>query len=983
MKRIIILFLLLSCTPLFSQSKIDSLQTAFESSVVDADKVKILHQLVDEYRKADVNKARETVLKSIEFARTSGMMQQLIKSHNKYAELLRSLSENDSAIAVYEKSMAIAEKNNLQLSMAEAAMGLGYCYLRRGDYKNALRFHEKGLQVFIDSNYVLGMAKSYGAVGDVYSQMREYAKGMENYVKSAEKGKTLDDLNIYGVTLSNMGMLFIKMENYKSATTYLTESDSIFTILNNENGRAYVQYTLGQIYMETGPYDKAIAYTESALKTYEKLGRKNEAGHVLYNLGTIYWRQDKFKESLAAFKKKLDISIWMKDSVSMSSTHKAIGDCYLKLNDITSAKKQYLVALDIADLLQNDRRKLDIYAALSDLYALEKDYKKAFENERNYGITKNRITTKEKGDIAEEIEAKYQNEQKAKENALLAKDNDLQALKLKQRINERNVLIAFALLALILGLLLYNQFRIKQKANKKLQELDRLKSNFFTNISHEFRTPLTLIKGPIEQLEQNPEEQLSTENVKMIRRNANRLLKLVNQLLELSKADEGSLHLEATEGDVYKCLRAVTSSFNSHAAQRHIDYRVSIPKTVLWTSFDRDKLEIIIYNLLSNAFKFSEDTSVITCDVGYTDHNLNIEVSDSGKGIPKEQLPMIFDRFYQVENGLSKEGEGSGIGLSIAKTFVDLMDGTITVSSEINKGTYFTIQLPMEEIKTRTSKADVVEVSPQRTTSKNTYTLSKTDDRDLPIILLIEDNEDMRHFISEQLIENYKIRQALNGEEGFLKAVANPPDLIITDLMMPKMDGMELCHKLKSNLATSHVPIIMLTAKAGMVNKIEGLETGADDYLTKPFNAKELQVRAKNLIEQRKQLRELFSNIQLKIDPKNVTVTSVDHQFLQDLLNLLEDKFSEPDFGVPQMQDALAMSKTQLHRKLKALTNEAPGELLRNFRLKRAAQLLSQDADNVTQIAYSVGFNNLSYFAKCFKEVYGVSPSSYASNLPK
>ena len=519
-----------------------------------------------------------------------------------------------------------------------------------------------------------------------------------------------------------------------------------------------------------------------------------------------------------------------------------------------------------------------------------------------------------------------------------------------------------------------NQLRIQ---SEKLQELDKAKSRFFANISHEFRTPLTLIKGPIEQLEQNFAEKLNMETVKMIRRNANRLLNMVNQLLDLSKIDEGSLKLAPTEGDVYKCLRAATSSFNSHAAQRNMDYRVQIPQTVLWASFDRDKLENIVYNLLGNAFKFTGNGSEIAFSSEYTEYGLQMQVSDSGKGIPKEKLPFIFDRFYQVDSTNTKEKEGSGIGLSLSKDLVELMDGTITVSSEIGKGTFFTLQLPIQEIKTRSKKVEVIENFDDFKLKSKPFELIKTDKRTVPNILLVEDNTDMRHFIKDHLINSYKVTEAINGQTGLKKAISESPDLIITDLMMPKMDGIELCKKLKTDVRTSHIPVIMLTAKAGMENKIEGLETGADDYLTKPFDGKELLARIKNLIEQRQKLRELYSDKTGQVDPKKITITSIDQKFLEEVLSLLEANFSDPDFGISQMQDALAMSKTQLHRKLKALTNEAPGELLRNFRLKRAAQLLAQKADSVTQIAYKVGFNNLSYFAKCFKELYGMAPSSY------
>lgn len=306
------------------------------------------------------------------------------------------------------------------------------------------------------------------------------------------------------------------------------------------------------------------------------------------------------------------------------------------------------------------------------------------------------------------------------------------------------------------------------------------------------------------------------------------------------------------------------------------------------------------------------------------------------------------------------------------------MEGTITVSSEEGKGTFFTVLLPIEKIETRNVETDDLVLKTKKGRSKQkSFEHKKIDLRKLPRILVVEDNQDMRQYLSGVLSKAYHLLEAKNGALGLNMAFSLVPDLIITDLMMPKMDGIELCKKLKTSIETSHIPIIMLTARAGVENRIEGLETGADDYLTKPFNAAELLVRVKNLIEQREQLKGYYSNIEFKMNPAKVTTASLDEKFLNGLLSLLESEHSNPGFGVPQMQQSLAMSKTQLHRKLKALTNETPGELLRNFRLKRAAQLLSQKSDTVTQIAYQVGFNNLSYFAKCFKELHGVPPSSY------
>ncbi len=410
-----------------------------------------------------------------------------------------------------------------------------------------------------------------------------------------------------------------------------------------------------------------------------------------------------------------------------------------------------------------------------------------------------------------------------------------------------------------------------------------------------------------------------------------------------------------------------------------MDYRIDIPARTVWTSFDRDKLEKIVYNLLSNAFKFTSDNGLVVFAASYDHGLLRMNVKDSGHGIPAENLTKVFDRFYQVDDSFTKEKEGTGIGLALTKELVDLMNGEIYVESESGKGTLFKVNIPLEEI------------MPPQDEPETDYP-TREDDFDYPdnlvlpdqlkaqkTILIIEDHVDMRDFIRQQLADGYNVLEAINGGDGLEKAKTQTPDLIITDLMMPRIDGLSLCKKLKQNIHTSHIPVIMLTAKAGIENKIEGLETGADDYLTKPFNTAELQVRVKNLIQQRDRLKEIFTKSNY-INPKEVTVNSMDEQFLQKTLDLFEERYADPDFGTAEMQESLAMSKAQLHRKFKAITSQTPGELLRNFRLKRAAQILEKDGDSVTQVAYAVGFNNLSYFAKCFKELFGVSPSAFAKD---
>lgn len=511
---------------------------------------------------------------------------------------------------------------------------------------------------------------------------------------------------------------------------------------------------------------------------------------------------------------------------------------------------------------------------------------------------------------------------------------------------------------------------------EKLAELDQLKTNLFANISHEFRTPLTLIKAPVDLLELEPEKVITIDEAEMIRRNADRLLRLVNQLLDLAKLDARSLQLELTEGDIFRFFRVEASSFSSLAAQKNIDFQLKIPSRQLWTSFDREKIETILYNLLNNAFKFTPSHGIINLTVEHSQENLHLEVSDNGPGIAPEHQELVFDRFYQIKEGNKPGPGGTGIGLSLCRELVLLMQGQIRVRSYPARGTSFYIDIPMVEIINPPGiwegpvKPRMLERDPLQT---RTHSASEE------IVLVVEDHPEMRKYISSLLQDKYRIIEAVDGKDGLERAIREVPDLIITDTMMPSMDGHEFAQKIKNHECTSHIPIIMLTAKATLENKLTGLAAGVDSYLTKPFNSVELRSSIEALLVERKRLRKLFSR-QLLVAPKEVAVHSLDQQFLEKVLTVLESHYSESTFGVPQMQKALAISKTQLHRKLTAITGQSSGEFLRNFRLQRAAQILAQKGESVTQVAFAVGFENVPYFTKCFKELFGIQPSRYKGN---
>jgi signal transduction histidine kinase/CheY-like chemotaxis protein len=536
---------------------------------------------------------------------------------------------------------------------------------------------------------------------------------------------------------------------------------------------------------------------------------------------------------------------------------------------------------------------------------------------------------------------------------------------------------------------------------EQLKELDEAKSRFFANISHEFRTPLTLILGQVEQLESTSLTDDPKPIYRMIKRNGQRVLDLVNQLLDLSTLESGKMKLQAEKIELISFLKPIVAAYDSLAESTGIVFSFNSPEDSIPVYLDRDKMEKVMQNVISNAFKFTGKGGKVAVSVAEVEIEgkkyVQIQVKDSGKGIPPGQLDKIFDRFYKADDSNTKSSEGSGIGLALAKELVTLHKGTISVKSEVGKGSCFTISLHMEKehlsddeiIDSTTSaykgKAEgfVEDQTPQQgaitALGGETTTEDSADARDLPQILVVEDNADMRQYIHQILHTHYQVAEASDGSEGCEKAVTMIPDLVISDVMMPEMDGLELCRRLKKDERTSHIPVILLTAKAGKASKLEGLETRADDYLTKPFDANELLVVLRNRIEQRAQLRARFSR-EVTVQPKDIAITSADERFLRKAMDIVENNMDDFDFNVQAFVEQMHLEHTQVNRKLKALTDFTPVQFIRFLRLKRAAKKIARQEDTISQIAYSVGFNNLSYFAKCFKEQFGSLPSDYSGD---
>jgi signal transduction histidine kinase/ligand-binding sensor domain-containing protein/DNA-binding response OmpR family regulator len=536
-----------------------------------------------------------------------------------------------------------------------------------------------------------------------------------------------------------------------------------------------------------------------------------------------------------------------------------------------------------------------------------------------------------------------------------------------------------------------NDYEMSKFEAKKLHEVDEMKSRFFANISHEFRTPLTLILGPVKELIKTEKETKKKEELKIVRRNADRLCGLVNQLLDLSKLEAGKMTLKTCEEDIVPFLKGLVRSFASLAERKKITLKINSEQDEIFAYIDVDIVEKIVINILSNAFKFTEEGKRIEVNIRIREGNAEIVISDGGIGIPKERLDNIFDRFYQVDGSHTRENEGTGIGLALTKELVELHKGEIEVKSEEGKGTTFTIKLPLgkkhlksEEIYDEKKEDEkiitpVSEFIPEREEPEEKIDIKLFTEKEKPLLLIVEDNTDVRNYIKGYLDKEYRILEAKDGKEGLGKSFEHIPDLIISDVIMPKMDGFELCNLLKTDERTSHIPLILLTAKASGQDKIEGLETGADDYISKPFDAKELLVRVRNLIEQRKKIIEHFKKQEI-FEISNIQIKSRDKKFISKAIEIINAHISDEDFDVSTLASEIGLSRVQLHRKLTALLGHSSSELIRIIKLTKAARLIKSNYGNITEIALEVGFNNPANFAKAFRAHFGVSPSDYKRN---
>jgi len=957
----------------------DSLLELLNKSTSPETTIHLYQQLAE--LTSDENTALAYYQKALAIARQTKNNNLMVEAYTRLGKYHRVRSDYVLAIPIYTNALGVVTDPSSPI-LLDTYLELGIAYLRLSKLDSAEYYLNKGIDITSAHPDSHMQASLYNMMGNLMKEKNDYKEAITYYLKATEIFEQTGDDDGLTQSLSNIGNLQNLSGNYEKALDYALKSLAIAEKINKQPSIAYSNRLLGRIYRRLGQFDNALLAYDRALRVYQTSGAKRDVAETLTSIGNIYYEKENLEKAKENYLKSLQISKTISDSANMAYSYSALGFASHELKSSKEAVLYFDSAIRVAKQLKLYPLVMDGYQALSELYAGQKNYELAYAYHQRYASLSDSLSQMQNKREAAALEARYQNEKKENEIRALKAENEINQLRLQKQSSQRNYLIGFLILSLtVIGMFFY-LYREKQKLNKRLATLNETQSRFFANISHEFRTPLTLIIGPLQQkIEQSPSS-AETKDFKMMHRNAVRLHRLIDEILDLSKIESGNMKIQAAEGDLKQFLKTAYASFESLANQKQINYSLQLPDTGIVGYFDRDKVEKIVYNLLFNALKFTSEGGTVQLIASVNADQLTIQVADNGPGIPEGKLPHIFDRFFQVEESASIHG-GTGLGLALSKELAHAHHGTLTAANQKSGGSVFTLTFPIAPGYYRNELSPTV-LSTSDFSFKTyledeaIYDTAFDAEIDLPVLVIAEDQSDMREFIRQVMADRYKIILAEDGKDAWDKILQHVPNLVISDLMMPGLNGNELCRKIKTHEATSHVPVILLTARADQQSKLEGLHTGADDYLTKPFDARELQARVQNLIAQREKLKSLFAHRAVPFAP--VAEATPESQFLNKVIDILKKNFADADFGVDEFTHEIGMSRMQLHRKLKALTDKSPGDFLRLFRLEHAKRLLSTKGISVSEAAYQSGFNNLPNFSRLFKAWAGITPSEYQEN---
>ena len=815
----------------------------------------------------------------------------------------------------------------------------------------------------------------------------DYAKSADLSLKSINAAEDARMPGVVGKAYYCLARGAFQLQDFDKGLEYARASLEASEREQNAGGMGDAFNVMAILMLATNQLDSAYQYGEQAVQHYTKAGDAQGAAVAYTKLGHVFNIRGEYPKATPYYLKSYEMAKYDTLSSAFMTANLCLASNYIYLNKPDAALPHTLKSYQIAQRLGMFYEQSTALYYLSGIYEQKGDYRTALEYQRQYTEIRDSVMKAERVRQVKELEVQYE---------AAKKEGAIQSLE-KEKLQQRVIIwasLAILVLLLFAALQIYasyrqrtSELRVEHRERERLNEVDVFKSRFFTNITHEFRTPLTVILGNLDLMKSEIERSGTTASalllskVSTIKRSGENLLRLINEILDLAKLESNTLQMNYVRGDVLAYLRYIAESMYSIANVQNVMLRVESPEAVIIMDYDPERLMQIVHNLLSNAIKFTPSGGRIVLQADLSSEPpamLSIRVTDTGAGISAEELPRIFDRFFQAKNQQHAKAGGAGIGLSLTKELVKVMGGDIRVESRADAGTTFTVALPV------TNNAPKTEPTAEPHTPDVHLALAPFDTNpprqtpasgEVPQLLIVEDNPDVAEYLRDCFKGQYQLDFAYNGRAGIENALENVPDIIISDVMMPEKDGFELCDILKNDERTSHIPIVLLTARATAADRIAGLRRGADAYLAKPFHPEELRVTLANLVALRQRLQGRYAQATAPLLPAVEPALQMEDAFLAKVRAVVEARLSDPDLEMPQLERALTMSRSQIFRKIKALTGKSPSLYIRSIRLARAQGMLRNTALTVSEIAYDTGFSSPQYFSDAFLEEFGVRPS--------
>ena len=865
---------------------------------------------------------------------------------------------------------------------------------------------------------LLGSVIAYRELGKILRNESRFEEALRAHSEGLRQAETLNDtleivqaLNNIGTDYRRMGVLDMAQDyHYRAWMTSKECSDTSFTAKKN---RVVSLNGLGNIYMTLGNYERADSVLRAALKGEKELNSALGQAINYANIGSIFQHRNMLDSAWVYYRKSMALNHEAGSTLGISLCHTYFGSLYEKAQRYDRATTEYEEAYQLMKASKDEWHALNSLIALSGIHSttgneaqameyldkakqmalsikskehLAEIYTLYYKHYKRIGDYQTALTTYEKAVAMEDSLLDMEKVNRIQNTSLNIERNrqeremDKARLNLEKERAARDVdYIVFGLIVLaLIGTLAAFIFlqRIHRRNHLALKRLTKLRENFFTNITHEFRTPLTVILGISHDL-QAYDDQAVKDSARTIERQGKGLLALINQLLDISKIKSAVGNIDWRNGNICAHLEMIIETYRGYSRSKNIDLQYIAKETVVM-DFVPDYVNKVFNNLISNALKFTPEYGKVSVALWRKDDNLHIDVADTGEGMSKETAKHVFEPFYQGESEM--KNNGSGVGLALVKQIIDAVEGTITVNSKEGNGTTFHIIVPIHNnCKQQLESAAANDNTPMLPTEETILTDSDGNgdgDDDQCTLLIIEDNRDIAAYIGSQFSDRYAIAYATNGKDGLAKAIDLVPDLVITDLMMPGMDGLEVCRQIRANEVVNHIPIIVVTAKITEEERIKGIEAGADAYLAKPFNAEELRTRVETLLNRLHNLRNKYGEGTPNNNTQEAPLTDAERRFLAKTVDAIYLLLDQQTLGVNSLAEKLCMSPRQFHRKIVALTADSPATYIMKIKMKRARHLLETKPNmNIEDIAMRCGFEHTTNFYHAFRKVYGITPT--------